>query len=176
MSKNLITRNGRVIHAPAQDGIGSWERVVLCSNMRRDHATTCDIRPSDLLELQGETPVTCAHCCRILKIEAPKTLPSAAEIKAMKAYKPAPTQAETEAAIEAQRAAELDYTAARLAVDAGVQTWHGESYAAWLTVGTVEYAELMSTFQIEAAREYAWSLKLAAKMTRRTAALARKKA
>lgn len=173
MSKNLVTRNGRVIHAPAQDGTGTSERVTLCSNMRRDHATTYDIRPSDLMELQGETPVTCKDCCRILGIEAPKTLPSAAQMKAMRAYRPAPTQAETEAAIEAQRAAELDNTAARLACDAGVQTWHGESYAAWLTKGTVEYRELMDTFHIEAAREYAWSLKLAAKMARRMAFLAR---
>ncbi len=170
MSKNLVTRNGRVIHAPAQDDITT---SALCSTLRRDHATTYDIRPSDLMELQGETPVTCKDCCRILGIEAPKTLPSAAQMKAMRAYRPAPTQAETEAAIEAQRAAELDNTAARLACDAGVQTWNGESYAAWLTKGTVEYRELMDTFHVEAAREYAWSLKLAAKMARRMAKLSR---
>lgn len=172
-AKNLVTRNGRVIHAPAQDGIGSRERVVLCSNLRRDHATTYDIRPSDLLELQGQTPVTCKDCCRILGIPAPKTLPSAAEVKAMKAYKPEPTRAEVETKIEAQRAAEWDYTAARLAFDAGVQTWNGESYAAWTTKGTPEYAELLSTFQVEAAREMAWAAKLAAKTARRMAKVAK---
>jgi len=173
MSKNLVTRNGRVIHAPAQDGIGTSERVTLCSNMRRDHATTYEIRSADLMELQGDTPVTCANCCRILGIPAPKTLPTAAQMKAMRAFKLEPTQVEREAKIEAQRAAELDYTAARLAVAAGVNTWDGESYAAWLTKGTVEYRELMDTFHVEAAREYAWSLKLAAKLARRMAKLAR---
>lgn len=173
MTKNLVTRNGNVIHAPAQDGIGTSERITLCSNMRRDHATTYEIRPSDLMELQGETPVTCKNCCRILGIEAPKTLPTAAAMRAMRAYRPEPTQVEREAAIAAHRAAELDNTAARLACDAGVQTWNGESYAAWLTKGTPEYAELMSTFQIEAAREMAWAEKLAAKMAKRHAKLAR---
>jgi hypothetical protein len=173
MTKNLVTRNGRVIHAPAQDGIGTSERVVLCSNMRRDHASTYSIRPSDLMELQGETPVTCVHCCRILGIDAPKTLPTAAQMKAMRAYRPEPTQAEKEAKITRQRAAALDNMAASLAVDAGVHTWEGESYTAWLTKGTVEYRELMDTFHVEAAREYAWSLKLAAKMARRMAKLAR---
>lgn len=173
MSKNLVTRNGRVIHAPAQTGIGTSERIVLCSNMRRDHAATYEIRQSDLMELQGETPVTCINCCQILGIEAPKSLPTAAQMKTMRAYRPEPTRAEREAAITAQRAAELDNTAARLAVEAGVQTWHGESYAAWLTRGTVEYRELMDTFHVEAAREYAWSLKLAAKMARRMAKLSR---
>jgi hypothetical protein len=166
MTKNLVAKNGTVIHAPAVTD----RNPVLCSNMRR--ASGYEIVEAGFSQV--DAPVTCTHCCRILGIPAPEKLPTAAEVKAMRAYRPEPTQAEREAAIEAQRAAELDNTAARLAVDAGVQTWNGESYAAWLTKGTVEYRELMDTFHVEAAREYAWSLKLAAKMARRHAFLAKK--
>lgn len=173
-AKNLVTRNGRVIHAPAQAGVGTGERITLCSNLRRQHGY--EIRQSDLLELQGETPVTCKNCCRILGIEAPKTLPTAAQVKAMKAWRPEPTRTEVEAKIEAQRAAEWDNTAARLACDAGVRTWEGESYVAWLTKGTAEYRELIDTFHVQAAREMAWAEKLAAKMARRHAFLAKKAA
>jgi hypothetical protein len=172
MSKNLVTRNGNVIHAPAQGGIGTRERITLCSNLRRQHGY--EIRQSDLLELQGESPVTCKNCCRILGIEAPKSLPTAKEMKAMRDFRPEPTRAEREAAIEVQRAAEWDNTAARLACESGVRTWEGESYAAWLTKGTPEFAEHMSTVQIAAQREYDWSVKLAAKTARRMAKLGRK--
>lgn len=172
MSKNLVTRTGRVIHAPAQTGIGTRERVTLCSNLRRQHGY--EIRQADLFELEGDTPVTCKNCCRILGIDAPKTLPTAAQMRMMRARKPEPTVNEQQAEVERDRVAYVDNTAARLACDAGVRTWEGESYAAWLTKGTVEHSELMATFQVEAAREMAWAAKLAARMARRNAFLAKK--
>lgn len=156
----LVARNGRVIHATAPHCQG----VALCApNMASQGYVTVQF-----MELTSDkAPVTCRNCCRKLGIEAPKSLPTLKAVKTWMAEKPKPTVSERETEIEAQRAAELDNTAARLAWDAGVRTEYGESYAAWLTKGTVEYRELMDTFHVEAAREYAWSLKLAAKMAKK---------
>jgi hypothetical protein len=67
MTKNLVAKNGTVVHAPAVTD----RNPVLCSNMRR--ASGYEIVEAGFSYV--DAPVTCADCCRILGIEAPKTLP-----------------------------------------------------------------------------------------------------
>jgi hypothetical protein len=69
MTKNLVAKNGTVVHAPAVTD----RNPVLCSNMRR--ASGYEIVEAGFSIV--DAPVTCADCCRILGIEAPKTLPGA---------------------------------------------------------------------------------------------------
>jgi hypothetical protein len=68
MTKNLVAKNGTVVHAPSTTD----RNPVLCSNMRRDHRTSYEIAEATFSVT--DAPVTCKDCCRILGIEAPKTL------------------------------------------------------------------------------------------------------
>lgn len=68
MAKNLVAKNGTAVHAPATEGIGTAERVTLCSNMRR--AASYEIKVTRFAET--DAAVTCKDCCRIQGIEAPK--------------------------------------------------------------------------------------------------------
>jgi hypothetical protein len=73
MSKNLVAKNGTAIHAPATTD----RNPVLCSNMRR--ASGYETIEAGFSVVNA--PVTCLDCCRILGIEAPKTLPGAKRVK-----------------------------------------------------------------------------------------------
>jgi hypothetical protein len=72
MTKNLVAKNGTVVHAPA----ATDRNPVLCSNMRR--ASGYEIVEAGFSAV--DAPVTCTDCCRILGIEAPKTLPGAKRV------------------------------------------------------------------------------------------------
>jgi len=161
----LVARNGRVIHATAPHCIG----VALCApNMASE-----GYAPVLFAELADRNaPVTCKNCCRKLGIEAPKSLPTVKQVKAMIAAKPEPTVTEQQAEIEAQRAAMVDNTAAMCAVDAGVNTWAGESYAAYLPGGELA-SVTMDMVHGWAEREYRFELKLRAKAARKAARAAR---
>jgi hypothetical protein len=65
MAKNLVAKNGTVVHAPA----ATDRNPVLCSNMRR--ASGYEIVEAGFATTDAE--VTCKDCCRIQGIEAPKT-------------------------------------------------------------------------------------------------------
>lgn len=73
MTKNLVAKNGTVVHAPA----ATDRNPVLCSNMRR--ASGYQIVEAGFSAV--DALVTCVDCCRIRGIEAPKTLPGAKRVK-----------------------------------------------------------------------------------------------
>jgi hypothetical protein len=75
MTKNLVAKNGTVVHAPS----ATDRNPVLCSNMRRDHRASFEIAEATFSVT--DAPVTCKDCCRILGIEAPKTLPGQKAVK-----------------------------------------------------------------------------------------------
>jgi hypothetical protein len=74
MTKNLVAKYGTVVHASSNED----RKPVLCSTMWRDHRATFENAEAKFSPV--DAPVSCKDCCRILGIEAPKTLPGAKRV------------------------------------------------------------------------------------------------
>lgn len=94
MVKNLITRNGKAVHAQL-----GFQGVPVCApNMASQYSV-----PVAFLEVDADkAPVTCKNCCRKLGLEASKSLPTA------KPARKAPVARDAQADVEASRAATME--------------------------------------------------------------------
>lgn len=118
MAKNLITRNGKAVHAQ----IGT-EGVPVCNpNMRSKGYAPVAFMAVDA----DKAPVTCKNCCRKLGIEAAKALPVA------KAAAPAPVVTDAVAAAEVDRADTIRWAEVEVQFEGGTVMDHLHALAVTL--------------------------------------------
>lgn len=114
MAKNLVAKNGTVVHAPA----ATDRNPVLCSNMRRQAGY-------EIIEAgfsYTDAPVSCKNCCKKLG----KAVPAAGTVR-RPAKKVRVVVETTQADIEASRVGAIEWAEFEVKCDGGMvmDTLHG---------------------------------------------------